>query len=694
MGSIKKKCVNCAKDMPCAKKTCGECGAVQPLKQRLAKRLTALDSRKEQWAKKVHANRNTSAMLDEAAVMLEKLFAVGFKVCLFVKKDKRPVRTMTPRSVIGPTGTSKIAVMATLFEATCADWQKEDVMTLNLEEVQHQAPEQMVEQVMVEEEVKAISQHVDASHRQAYSDLEKARQFITEALQEKNISHNVDASHRQACSDLEKARQFITEALLNEVQRNVALHSLIQRLEERASEGVRILSEQVESNRQLTLQVHELENHLEYKDHSLAHANQTVAALKTELRNLQQQLQSHQSSHGTILEVTEWLQDDEAKPNIVSVVDDLPLRVIKVKEEDGEDDGDECGDEDDDDYGHTDMTYGSHCEHHYDGVVPHTEQITSTSAVIKPEYPTEQTSMSADIKTEDPTEQSISTSVEIKSEVLQEQDGESEVTPAPRSGMINSPPDLVYLDHHIWRLPVQLLDWSTTSGPQGTEEVGAESQDTETPKQSRGSPLPSSVNRLIETEEKNYHCQLCGKAFSKAKNLRQHQLIHTGERKCHNQLSQTQQLSVHQRSHTGEKPYQCGQCEKSFSQAEHLRKHQHIHTGEKPYECGQCGKRFSQAEHLKTHQRVHTGERPYECGQCGRRFSQAGDLRRHQLIHTGEKPYECGQCRKSFSDVGNLRRHQRIHTGEKPNFCGQCGKSFSRRDELARHQISHTGETP
>lgn len=72
MGSNRKKCVNCATEMPCAQKRCKHCGAVQPLKQRLAKRLTALDNRKEAWVKKIHASGNTSAMLDEAAVMVRK----------------------------------------------------------------------------------------------------------------------------------------------------------------------------------------------------------------------------------------------------------------------------------------------------------------------------------------------------------------------------------------------------------------------------------------------------------------------------------------------------------------------------------------------------------------------------------------------------------------------------------------------
>ncbi|XP_063073774.1 MAP7 domain-containing protein 3-like [Engraulis encrasicolus] len=225
------------------------------------------------------------------------------------------------------------------------------------------------------------------------------------------ISHHVAASHKQACSDLEKASQFITEALQNEVQRNTTLCMLIHRLEERAAENGRSLSEQVESNRQLKLQVDELQKQLENKDNSLTQAKQSIAMLTNELTDLQQQMQSHQSScrmiqeglqqegesqpnvvriavltndladleellqshqsncSRTIQEVTEGLQEGESQPNV-------------VKEEDGPLQDVDAGIKEEEDYAA--VADGYQCSQ-YDETNSAPEQITSSSADIKSE---------------------------------------------------------------------------------------------------------------------------------------------------------------------------------------------------------------------------------------------------------------------------------------------------------------------
>ncbi|KAL2102948.1 hypothetical protein ACEWY4_002116 [Coilia grayii] len=510
------------------------------------------------------------------------------------------------------------------------------------------------------------------------------------------ISHHVDASHDQACIDLEKASQFISKALQNEVQRNMALRMLINGLEERVSENGRSLSEQVESNRQLKVQVDKLQKHLEHKDNSLTQANQTIAILKNELRDLQQQLQSHQSNHRTIQEGTEWLQDGESQPNVVKEEDGLLQNLVMgIKEEDvadEEDDGYQCNQSD---------------------------------------------------EADNPTEQTTSLSADIKAELVQEQDEESDMAPVLSSEINQSPPDPASLVK-FFKLSVQVVDCCTIQHQQGTD--GKNNEDGKEPKNGGGSQLSLSAvpkfTAIPETamhNEKPYHCSFCGKSFSRKAWLKKHLHIHSGDnpylkrdqhidagetpyqykpwgkslswegyleedqhtvdkpyhcKHCGKGFWQAEALRRHESSHTKDKPYRCKQCGKCFSEAGNLRTHQRIHTGDKPYHCKHCGKCFSHSGNLRRHQHIHTGERPYPCGQCGKAFLQMEDLKRHQRLHSGDKPYHCEQCGKRFAQLHCLRVHHRIHTGERPYPCGQCGKAFLQMECLKRHHRIHTGEKP
>uniref|UniRef100_A0A8C6EVT5 C2H2-type domain-containing protein n=1 Tax=Marmota marmota marmota TaxID=9994 RepID=A0A8C6EVT5_MARMA len=200
---------------------------------------------------------------------------------------------------------------------------------------------------------------------------------------------------------------------------------------------------------------------------------------------------------------------------------------------------------------------------------------------------------------------------------------------------------------------------------------------------------------------KPFTCGLCGKTYSRASALADHQKKHTGEKpykcsRCEKSFFVRSVLRDHQRTHTGERPYTCSSCDKSFCHRSALITHQRIHTGERPYECCECGKAFRRKSALIIHRRIHTGEKPYECEVCKKAFCQKSVLSLHQRTHTEEKPHECDQCGKAFCRKSALTIHQRIHTGEKPYECAQCKKTFSFRMKsyLHVHQRTHTGERP
>uniref|UniRef100_A0A8C9LAK0 POZ/BTB and AT hook containing zinc finger 1 n=1 Tax=Pavo cristatus TaxID=9049 RepID=A0A8C9LAK0_PAVCR len=131
-------------------------------------------------------------------------------------------------------------------------------------------------------------------------------------------------------------------------------------------------------------------------------------------------------------------------------------------------------------------------------------------------------------------------------------------------------------------------------------------------------------------------CGLCGKVFTDANRLRQHEAQHgvtslqlgyidiPPPRLGENGIpGQDDPDAPRKRSRT-RKQVACDICGKIFRDVYHLNRHKLSHSGEKPYSCPVCGLRFKRKDRMSYHVRSHDGSvgKPYICQSCGKGFSR------------------------------------------------------------------------
>ncbi|NXL87537.1 ZBT49 protein, partial [Alectura lathami] len=205
-------------------------------------------------------------------------------------------------------------------------------------------------------------------------------------------------------------------------------------------------------------------------------------------------------------------------------------------------------------------------------------------------------------------------------------------------------------------------------------------------------PLEQEGQSQTLQSQRQYTCELCGKAFKHPSNLELHKRSHTGT-VINKLVCRPSNLQTHLRRHSGEKPYICEICGKRFAASGDVQRHIIIHSGEKPHLCDICGRGFSNFSNLKEHKKTHTADKVFTCDECGKSFNMQRKLVKHRIRHTGERPYSCSACGKCFAGSGDLRRHVRTHTGEKPYTCETCNKCFTRSAVLRRHKKMHCKAT-
>eukprot|EP00644_Phytophthora_capsici_P010867 jgi/Phyca11/562467/estExt2_Genewise1.C_PHYCAscaffold_90458 len=131
-------------------------------------------------------------------------------------------------------------------------------------------------------------------------------------------------------------------------------------------------------------------------------------------------------------------------------------------------------------------------------------------------------------------------------------------------------------------------------------------------------------------------------------------------------------------------------CGKSFTDSAHLRDHTVVHTGEKKLSCPTCQKLFARASTLQEHIRVHTGEKPYVCDVpgCNKRYSSRAAMRFHRTTHVTQIAFTQTSA-VSIHASGDTNAMQFPSEQVTPFLCQECGKHFRVRELLMAHLKVH-----
>lgn len=175
-------------------------------------------------------------------------------------------------------------------------------------------------------------------------------------------------------------------------------------------------------------------------------------------------------------------------------------------------------------------------------------------------------------------------------------------------------------------------------------------------------PVTEDHSGEVATEVSVHKCEFCPLTFTRLKYYESHTRRHIERNAIYRKKRQT-------------KKHLCNVCGKRFQEAYDLKMHLYVHSDERPLSCDICGKGFVIKATLRMHMLIHTGEKvnfinylylfnfitlflqPHVCNVdgCGRTFKHASGKRQHyNSAHSNVKPFSCEQCKKTFTRKSHL----------------------------------------
>ena len=82
------------------------------------------------------------------------------------------------------------------------------------------------------------------------------------------------------------------------------------------------------------------------------------------------------------------------------------------------------------------------------------------------------------------------------------------------------------------------------------------------------------------------------------------------------------------------------------------------------------------------------------CGFCEKKFSHLASMKVHEKVHLGGKPHMCDMCDAKFSNKFDLFTHEKTHADARPHKCDECSETFKIAESLRFHKLIHVESQP
>ena len=179
-------------------------------------------------------------------------------------------------------------------------------------------------------------------------------------------------------------------------------------------------------------------------------------------------------------------------------------------------------------------------------------------------------------------------------------------------------------------------------------------------------------------KSKSFECDICHKLFPSLQSL----IGHKGG--AHKSYYANKDRYDHDKIlHNGtDDNYQCKICGNEFTNQRGLREHELLHFGEKKFICPYCNKGFVLKHRWVQHIINVENKGPFKCFKCDEQFKRKGDLKSHQEEQHGMQSRdidlkECNRCSASFIGSELSKHKQWVH--------GETGVSTQVKKEANHH---------